>query len=94
MSTTSQGTTPPQTRPGGHPQRWLVLGVICLAQLIVVLGNTVLNVAISSPARELGAGTPGIQWTINAYSVVRSGVLLTAGSAADRYSAGRCWSRA
>ncbi|MFG2955464.1 MFS transporter [Streptomyces sp. NPDC048291] len=69
----------------GHPQRWLILGVICLAQLTVLLDNTVLNVAIPSLTRELHATTADIQWMINAYSLVQSGLLLTAGSAADRY---------
>ena len=68
-----------------HPQRWLILGVICLAQLTVLLDNTVLNVAIPSLTRELHAATSDIQWMINAYSLVQSGLLLTAGSAADRY---------
>ncbi|WP_028815061.1 MFS transporter [Streptomyces flavidovirens] len=69
----------------GHPQRWLILGVICLAQLTVLLDNTVLNVAIPSLTKELDASTADIQWMINAYSLVQSGLLLTAGSAADRY---------
>ncbi|MFD4556041.1 MFS transporter [Streptomyces sp. NPDC058469] len=79
---------PRGTRPQGlqgHPQRWIVLGVICLAQLTVLLDNTVLNVAIPSLTRELDASTADIQWMINAYSLVQSGLLLTAGSAADRY---------
>ncbi|MFI7499546.1 MFS transporter [Streptomyces sp. NPDC049687] len=75
--------TPPS--PQGHGQRWLILGVICLAQLTVLLDNTILNVAIPSLTRELGAKTSDIQWMINAYSLVQSGLLLTAGSAADRY---------
>ncbi|MGF1342857.1 MFS transporter [Streptomyces flavovirens] len=70
---------------GGHPQRWLILGVICLAQLTVLLDNTVLNVAIPSLTTELGASTADVQWMINAYSLVQSGLLLTAGSASDRY---------
>ncbi|MEU0965642.1 MFS transporter [Streptomyces sp. NPDC005917] len=69
----------------GHPQRWLILGVVCLAQLTVLLDNTVLNVAIPSLTQELHAATADIQWMINAYSLVQSGLLLTAGSAADRY---------
>ncbi|WP_141205813.1 MFS transporter [Streptomyces griseorubiginosus] len=77
--------TAPVTVPQGHPQRWLILGVICLAQLTVLLDNTILNVAIPSLTRELGAATSDIQWMINAYSLVQSGLLLTAGSAADRY---------
>ncbi|MFF4136989.1 MFS transporter [Streptomyces mirabilis] len=83
MSTTPPG--PLEDQPQGHPQRWLILGVICLAQLTVLLDNTVLNVAIPSLTRELGAATSDIQWMINAYSLVQSGLLLTAGSAADRY---------
>ena len=76
-------TRPP--RAPRAPQRWLILGVICLAQLTVLLDNTVLNVAIPSLTRELDASTSDIQWMINAYSLVQSGLLLTAGSAADRY---------
>ncbi|MFI1884973.1 MFS transporter [Streptomyces jumonjinensis] len=74
-----------QARAGGHPQRWLILGVICLAQLTVLLDNTILSVAIPSLNRELGASATDIQWMINAYSLVQSGLLLTAGNAADRY---------
>ncbi|MFD8972006.1 MULTISPECIES: MFS transporter [Streptomyces] len=75
-----------QTAPtGGHPQRWLILGVICLAQLTVLLDNTVLSVAIPSLTSELHATTTDIQWMINAYSLVQSGLLLSAGNAADRY---------
>ncbi|MDG4860870.1 MFS transporter [Streptomyces sp. T-3] len=70
---------------GGHPQRWLILGVICLAQLTVLLDNTVLSVAIPSLTTELKASTADIQWMINAYSLVQSGLLLTAGNSADRY---------
>ncbi|MFZ4279626.1 MFS transporter [Streptomyces rhizosphaericola] len=77
----------PRTEPApqGHPQRWLILGVICLAQLTVLLDNTVLNVAIPSLTTELDASTADVQWMINAYSLVQSGLLLTAGSSADRY---------
>ncbi|MCH5677663.1 MFS transporter [Streptomyces gilvus] len=75
----------PHTPAQGHPRRWLILGVICLAQLTVLLDNTVLNVAIPSLTRELHAGTSDLQWMINAYSLVQSGLLLSAGSAADRY---------
>ncbi|WP_055546150.1 MFS transporter [Streptomyces sp. NBRC 110028] len=76
---------PPGTTSGGHPQRWLILAVICLAQLTVLLDNTILNVAVPSLAREMDATTADIQWMINAYSLVQSGLLLSAGSAADRY---------
>ncbi|MCM2391373.1 MFS transporter [Streptomyces albipurpureus] len=83
MTATTAETDPATT--GGHPQRWLILGVICLAQLVVLLDNTVLSVAIPSLTRELDASATDIQWMINAYSLVQSGLLLTAGNAADRY---------
>ncbi|WP_338897297.1 MFS transporter [Streptomyces sp. TG1A-60] len=88
MSTSAAPTAPATSADltaQGHPRRWLILGVICLAQLTVLLDNTVLNVAIPSLTEELGAATSDIQWMINAYSLVQSGLLLTAGSAADRY---------
>ncbi|MEU6061149.1 MFS transporter [Streptomyces sp. NPDC047097] len=81
-------TTPASTAAepsGGHPQRWLILGVICLAQLTVLIDNTVLNVAIPSLTGSLDASTSDVQWMINAYALVQSGLLLTAGNAADRY---------
>ncbi|MFF1565814.1 MFS transporter [Streptomyces sp. NPDC058293] len=85
---TGGGHPPPSSQlrsTRGDPHRWLILGVICLAQLTVLLDNTVLNVAIPSLTRELDASTSDIQWMINAYSLVQSGLLLTAGSSADRY---------
>ena len=69
----------------GHPKRWLILAVICLAQFTVILDNTILNVAIPSLTRELDASTADVQWMINAYALVQSGLLLTAGNAADRW---------
>lgn len=51
----------------------------------MLLDNTILNVAIPTLTREMDAATSDIQWMINAYSLVQSGLLLTAGSAADRY---------
>ncbi|MFG2115046.1 MFS transporter [Streptomyces sp. NPDC048718] len=82
---TASTATSGRVATGGHPQRWLILGVICLAQLTVLLDNTVLSVAIPSLTTELHASTSDIQWMINAYSLVQSGLLLTAGNAADRY---------
>ncbi|MHB9759941.1 MFS transporter [Streptomyces sp. BYX5S] len=85
MASTADPATQAPRGTAGHPQRWLILGVICVAQLTVLLDNTVLNVAIPSLTRELDASTSDIQWMISAYSLVQSGLLLTAGSASDRY---------
>ncbi|MGD3111703.1 MFS transporter [Streptomyces sp. YGL11-2] len=78
-------TTTALQPPGRVASRWLILAVICVAQLTVVLDNTVLNVAVPSLTEELGATTADVQWMINAYSLVQSGLLLTAGNSADRY---------
>lgn len=74
--------TPP---PAAVPHRWLILAVLCLAQLVVVLDNTVLTVAVPVLTVELDAGTADVQWMINAYALMLSGLLLSAGSAVDRY---------
>ncbi|GLY85746.1 MFS transporter [Actinoallomurus iriomotensis] len=68
-----------------HPRRWLILGVLCLSLLVVVIDNTVLNVAIPSLIRDLHASNADIQWVLDAYVLVLAGLLLTAGSLSDRY---------
>ncbi|MEU6390978.1 MFS transporter [Streptomyces sp. NPDC046939] len=85
MTATSAAEIPHHAPAARDPRRWLVLGVICLAQLVVILDNTILNVAVPTLTDDLGAGTSGIQWIINAYVLVQAGLLLTAGAAADRY---------
>ncbi|MGW1077557.1 MFS transporter [Streptomyces sp. NPDC002537] len=84
-ATTTGPTDTAAQRPPRNPARWLILGVICLAQLTVLLDNTILTVAVPSLTEELGASTADVQWMLNAYSLVQAGLLLTAGSAADRY---------
>uniref|UniRef100_UPI0010411FDD MFS transporter n=1 Tax=Actinomadura roseirufa TaxID=2094049 RepID=UPI0010411FDD len=71
--------------PAPHPRRWLILGVLCLSLLVVVIDNTVLNVAIPSLIRSLDASNSDIQWILDAYIVVFAGLLLTAGALSDRY---------
>ncbi|WP_051116358.1 MFS transporter [Amycolatopsis nigrescens] len=68
----------------GHPRRWVILAVLCLALLVVLLDNTVLSVAIPSITDSLHASTSDVQWMINAYSLVLAGLLMTTGSLADR----------
>ncbi len=68
-----------------HPRRWVILGVLCLSLLVLVIDNTVLNVAIPTLIRDLHASTSDIQWMIDAYILVFAGMLLTAGSLSDRH---------
>ncbi|WP_043264261.1 MFS transporter [Streptomyces sp. CT34] len=65
-------------------RRLLVLAICCLSLLIVSLDNTVLNVALPSVQHELGASVSGMQWTIDAYTLVLASLLMLAGSTADR----------
>jgi EmrB/QacA subfamily drug resistance transporter len=67
-----------------HRRRFLVLAICCMSLLIVSLDNTVLNVALPSMQRELHATTAGLQWTIDAYTLVLASLLMLAGSTADR----------
>lgn len=66
-------------------QRWFILPVLCLSLMIVVVGNTVLNVALPTLVRRLNASTTQLQWIVDGYSLVFAGLLLTAGSLGDRY---------
>ncbi|WP_067451583.1 MFS transporter [Actinomadura macra] len=71
--------------PAAHPRRWQILGVLCLSLFVVVVDNTILNVAIPSLLDDLDATTSDVQWVIDAYSLVFAGLLVTAGSLGDRY---------
>jgi EmrB/QacA subfamily drug resistance transporter len=64
--------------------RLLVLAICCTSLLIVSLDNTVLNVALPSMQRDLDASLAGLQWTIDAYTLVLAALLMLAGSTADR----------
>ncbi|MEV6791162.1 MFS transporter [Streptomyces sp. NPDC051320] len=67
-----------------HRRRMLVLAICCMSLLIVSLDNTVLNVALPSMAKELHTSVSGMQWTIDAYTLVLASLLMLAGSTADR----------
>ncbi|MDH6575005.1 MFS transporter [Kitasatospora sp. MAP5-34] len=76
-----------------HRRRWAILGTLVLALLVVVLDNSILNVAmktIASPAPTgLGASQSDLEWAINSYTLVFAGLLFTAGLLGDRI--GRKW---
>jgi len=65
-------------------RRWLALAVLCVTVLIANLDNTVLNVALPTLVRDLNATSSDLQWTVDAYILVFAGLLLAAGSLADR----------
>ncbi|MFI1399891.1 MFS transporter [Streptomyces sp. NPDC020681] len=65
-------------------RRLLVLAICCMSLLIVSLDNTILNVALPAMRQEFGATVAGMQWTIDAYTLVLASLLMLAGSTADR----------
>jgi EmrB/QacA subfamily drug resistance transporter len=68
-----------------HRRRWWILALLCTSLMIVIIGNTSLNVALPTLARELDATTSDLQWMVDAYSLVFAGLLLTAGALGDRF---------
>jgi EmrB/QacA subfamily drug resistance transporter len=65
-------------------RRFLVLAICCTSLLVVVMDNTIVNVALPAMRRDLHASVSGLQWTIDAYTLVLASFLMLAGSTADR----------
>ena len=68
-----------------HSQRWVILIILCLCLTVTGIDNTILNVAVPSIVRELGAKGSQLQWLIDAYTIVFAGLLLTMGILGDKY---------
>lgn len=64
---------------------WIPLLALCLAFFVEMVDNTLLTIALPTIGRELGGSTLALQWITAAYSLTFGGLLLTAGSIADRY---------
>ena len=62
---------------------WVILVLVCLAQFMVVLDATVVNVALPSIQKDLGLSEANLQWIVNAYTLVFGGFLLLGGRAGD-----------
>jgi EmrB/QacA subfamily drug resistance transporter len=70
---------------GPNPRRWQILAVLCVSLFVIVMDNTIVNVALPTLARELDAGTSSLQWIVDAYTLVFAGLLLAAGGLGDRF---------
>ena len=93
----AQNTMPDESRPAtasldqkarsslaaGPAQRWWILGVVGLAQLMVVLDATIVNIALPSAQRDLGFSNADRQWVVTAYSLAFGGLLLLGGRLSD-----------
>ncbi|MFC4035236.1 MFS transporter [Streptomyces polygonati] len=78
----------PTVSPAIHRRRWAILTVLLLSLLVVVLDNSILNVAMKTIAQPsptgLGATQSQLEWAINSYTLVFAGLLFTAGLLGDR----------
>ncbi len=72
------------TSGDGHPRRWAILGVLVVSLLVVVLDNTILNIALPTIQSDLSA-TPGeLVWAVDSYILVFAALLFTWGALGDR----------
>jgi EmrB/QacA subfamily drug resistance transporter len=74
-----------------QPAGWWVVVATALGAGLVLLETTVLNVALPEIARDLGAGMSGLQWTVNAFALTLSGLILLGGALGDRYGRRRIY---
>jgi EmrB/QacA subfamily drug resistance transporter len=74
-----------RTEPTFRDHPIAALAVICLGVFVISVDATIVNVALPTLSRELGADTAQLQWIVDAYTLVMSGLLLSAGSLSDRY---------
>jgi len=61
-----------QPHEGLDPKRWAALAVLAVAQFMVVLDASIVNVALPSIQRALGFSESGLQWVVNAYTLASS----------------------
>ena len=66
-------------------RRWWALGAMCFALFMIMLDNTVVNVALPSIERDLGASLSSLEWTINGYTLTLAALILLGGSLGDRF---------
>jgi EmrB/QacA subfamily drug resistance transporter len=71
--------------PPADRRRWAILAVLCTSLLLVMLGNTALNLALPSIAADLGLSSSAQQWVVDSYSLVFAGLLFTTSSLGDRF---------
>ncbi|MFF7328550.1 MFS transporter [Streptomyces sp. NPDC008150] len=86
MTTTATTTAPPppsRTYPSLRAA-WIPLAALCLAFFVEMVDNTLLSIALPTIGRDLDSSTTALQWVTGAYSLTFGGLLLTAGSMADR----------
>jgi EmrB/QacA subfamily drug resistance transporter len=79
------------TPAGRRVPDWVILAIACVAQFMVVLDVSIVNVALPSIGRDLHYSSTGLQWVVNAYVLTFGGFLLLGGRAADLYGRRRVY---
>ena len=82
--TTAKATTPAPVR-GPDPRRWITLGIIITSIFIVVLDNSVLNVAIPTILRDFHTTLPSLEWVVTGYALTFASLLIIGGRLGDLY---------
>ncbi len=83
--TEPSASSPAATNTGDGRRRWLALGVIAIAQLMVVLDATIVNIALPVAQRDLGFTDDRRQWVVTAYSLAFGGLVLLGGRIGDLF---------
>ncbi|MFI6035183.1 MFS transporter [Streptomyces sp. NPDC051315] len=78
------GAVRPVKSPDGASGRWTVLAICCLSLFLVGLDTTIVNVGLPSIGAGLHIGTRGLEWTVDAYTLVMASLLISSGALADR----------
>src|SRR3954471_22210493 len=76
---------PPMDDTAIYARRWWALAVLCMSLFVIVLDNTILNVALPALRSSVDASTSQLQWIVDGYTLVVACLLLTAGSIGDRF---------
>lgn len=85
-ATTPTAALKPSMQPEAiHGRRWWILAVLCLSLLLIVAGNSSLNVSLPDIQTALGSSPSALQWIVDVYSLVFAGLLLPCGALADRF---------
>ncbi|HLN06346.1 MAG TPA: MFS transporter, partial [Acidimicrobiales bacterium] len=77
--------TSPSPASSSDRRRWFALAVVCLAQLMIVLDTTIVNVALPAIQRDLNFGQGTLTWVINAFLVTFASFLLLSGRLGDLF---------
>ncbi len=68
-----------------YRRRWWILATLSVSLLIIIIDDTIINVAVPTLQRELGASATALQWIVDAYILSFAGLLLTMGALGDRF---------